>query len=48
MVILGLILGQSCISQKWMSNALVKLQREGVIKKLGTSKDARYRTLKAS
>lgn len=35
-------------SQKWMSNALVKLQREGVIKKLGTSKDARYRTLKAS
>ena len=30
---------------KWMSNALVSLQREGAIKKLGDSKDARYRTL---
>ena len=28
---------------KWMSNALVSLQREGVVKKLGESKDARYR-----
>ena len=33
-------------SQKWMSNALVSLQNEGVIKKIGTSKDARYRLLK--
>ena len=32
-------------SMKWMSNALVSLQREGAIKKLGESKDARYRTL---
>ena len=30
-------------SMKWMSNALVSLQREGIIKKLGESKDARYR-----
>lgn len=30
-------------SMKWMSNALVSLQREGVIKKPGESKDARYR-----
>ena len=35
-------------SMKWMSNAPVKLQREGIIKKLGTSRDARYRTVKAS
>ena len=30
-------------SMKWMSSALVSLQGEGVIKKLGESKDARYR-----
>lgn len=30
-------------SQKWMSNALVHLQREGIIEKLGTSKDVRYK-----
>lgn len=30
-------------SQKWMSKALVSLQAEGVIEKIGTSKDARYR-----
>ena len=30
-------------SQKWMATSLVKLQREGVIEKLGTSKDARYK-----
>ena len=29
-------------SQKWMATSLVKLQREGAIMKLGTSKDAKY------
>ena len=30
-------------SIKWMANALRELQSEGIIKKIGTSKDARYR-----